>query len=170
MDNRTLKVIRSRTSTRQYLPKKVPLSKVLAVLEAGKYAPSGMNRQICSVLCVRKKSYVDKLIALGKELTGRANYYDASTIILVYGPKDDPFTKLDGSCILENMFIAAESLGLGSCWINQSEQLLSDPKGLRLRKSLGIKDTDYIVGTCILGYKASENTVKPRREDLVRII
>ena len=58
MENKVIKTIKARTSTRKYLDKKVPLKKLEAVLEAGKYAPSAMNRQICSILAIRKGSLV----------------------------------------------------------------------------------------------------------------
>lgn len=170
MENKIIKTIKNRTSTRSYLPKRVPIKKLQAVLEAGKYAPSGMNRQICSIYAIRKPSLVKKMHELAKEVANRDCYYSAPTIILVYGPRDDRFTQVDAACILENMFIAAESLGLGTCWINQSDELLNTPQGLKMRKKLGLKEEDYIVGTCILGYKNQETPVKSRREDLVKIL
>ena len=170
MENKVIKTIKSRTSTRSYLPKNVPLKKLEAILECGKMAPSGMNRQICSILLLRKKSLLNALKALGEEVRGRDCYYGAPVAILVYGPKEDKFTQVDAACILENMFVAAESLGLGTCWINQTEELLSSPKGLKLRKKLGIGEDQVVVGSCIVGYKDKETPVKPRREDLVRIL
>ena len=170
MENKIIKTIKARVSTRKYLPKNVPLKKLEAILECGKMAPSGMNRQICSILLLRKKSLLNALKALGEEVRGRDCYYGAPAAILVYGPKEDKFTQVDAACILENMFIAAESLGLGSCWINQTEELLSTPKGLKLRRKLGIGEDQVVVGTCIVGYKAQPSESKPRREDLVRII
>ena len=170
MKNKTLELIKSRVSCRSYSEKKVPLKKVLEIAEAGKFAPSGMNRQICSIYAIRKTSLVKKMHELAKEVANRDCYYSAPAIILVYGPRDDRFTQVDAACILENMFIAAESLGLGTCWINQSDELLNTPQGLKMRKKLGLKEEDYIVGTCIIGYKNQETPVKSRREDLVKIL
>lgn len=170
MENKVIKALLSRTSTRSYLDKKVPNKKLEAILEAGKYAPSAVNRQICHILAIKNKRYVSSLSELGKKVTNRNCYYDAPVIILVYGPRNDQFTIPDATCILENMFIAAEGLGLGSCWINQSEQILSDPQGLKLRKKLGISIDEYIVGSCIVGYKKEATPVKPRKEDMIKII
>ena len=170
MDNKVLKAIKGRTSTRSYLDKKVPLKKLEAVLEAGKYAPSARNRQICSILAIRKQRYVTAFAELAKKETGRECYYGATTLILVYGPRDDRFTEKDASCILENMFIAAESLNLGSCWINQTDELLNTKDGLKLRKKLGLNENDYVVGTCILGFAKEKGTIKPRKEDMIKII
>lgn len=171
MENKVIRTIKSRVSTRNYANKRVPIKKLEQVLEAGKLAPSGMNRQICSILALRKKTYVETLRKLAQEVRGKDSFYGASTLILVYGPRDDKFTVQDASCILENMFIATESLGLGSCWIDCVDELLNTPTGLKLRKKLGLTENDYVVGTCIVGYIAGDKPQpKPRREDLVRIL
>ena len=170
MENKVIKTIKSRTSTRSYLNKKVPLKKLEAVLEAGKYAPSAMNKQPCNILAIRKNSLVKKFHELAMEVANRECYYGANTLILVYGPRDDRFTQVDAACILQNMFIAAESLGLGSCWINQTDDLLNTPQGLKLRKKIGLTENDNVVGTCILGYKKEENPAKPRRDDTIKIL
>ena len=67
MANKTLECIYSRVSCREYDEKKVSLKKLEAILEAGKMAPSAMNRQIASITCVRSKSNIEKLRALSLE-------------------------------------------------------------------------------------------------------
>lgn len=170
MENKIIRTIKSRTSTRSYLDKKVPLKKLEAILEAGKYAPSAKNRQICNILAIRKKSLVASLAKLAQEETNRNCYYDASTLVLVYGPRDDRFTIQDAACILENMFIAAEALGIASCWINQTDDVLNSKAGQKLRKKLGLTENDFVVGTCILGYAKEKGQVRPRKEDMIKII
>ena len=170
MENKVIKTITSRTSTRSYLPKKVPLKKLEAVLEAGKFAPSAKNRQICHILAIRSGRYVNALHKLSNDVAQRDCFYGANTAILVYGPRDDGFTVQDASCILENMFIAAESLNLGACWMNQMDELLNSKQGIKLRNKLGLNENDYIVGTCLLGYKDKITDIKPRKEDMIKII
>ena len=169
--NRTIQTILNRTSNRDYTDKKVPLSKLNVILEAGKMAPSAMNVQRCNILVVRTKKYVEKLRALGLSLRGRDCFYNANTLILVYGPKEDDFTVQDASCILENMFIAATALNIQSCWINQVEDMFQLPEGKKVKKLLGIPEDARIVGTCVVGYsKDGKNPLpKPRKEDFVRI-
>ena len=75
MENKVLKTINSRVSVRKYNDKKVSLKKLEAVLEAGQMAPSGMNRQICSILALRNKRYVEALRKLGQDLKGRDCFY-----------------------------------------------------------------------------------------------
>ena len=100
---------------------------------------------------------------------GRDCMYGAKTILLVGGPRGDRFTDLDGSCVLENLFLAAHALKINTCWINQFDELFQDKDGLKVKKALGIPEDFRIVGSCILGYAKNPDTlkVKPRKEDFI---
>ena len=172
MSNKTIEIIKNRVSCRSYSDKKVSLKKVLEIAEAGKYAPSGMNRQIANIYVVNSKRYVEKLRNLSIKLRERDCMYGAKTVILVSGPRDDRFTHKDCSCVLENMFIAASALKVASCWINQFEDLFAEKEGIKVKKFLGIPEDQYIVGACILGYPANGEfpAVKDRKEDFIKVI
>lgn len=169
MSNKSVEIIKSRVSCRAYSEKKVPLKKVLEIAEAGKFAPSGMNRQICNIYVVNTKRNVEKLRNLSLKIGNRDCMYGAKTILLVAGPRGDRFTDLDGSCILENMFLAAHALKINSCWINQFDELLQTKDGLKVKKALGIPEESRIVGSCILGYAKDPSSLssKPRKEDFI---
>ena len=171
MKNKTLDLIKSRVSCRSYSEKKVPIKKVLEVAEAGKFAPSGKNRQICTIYVINSKRNIEKLRTLSLKVLNRDCMYGAKTIVLVGGPKGDYFTDLDGSCILENMFLAAHALKINSCWINQFDELLQSKDGLKVKKALGIPEEDRIVGSCILGYAKDPDSlqIKPRKEDFIKL-
>ena len=169
--NKVIETITSRVSCRSYNEKKVPLGKLNQILEAGKYAPSGRNRQISNILVVRNKNKLEKVRAALAAKFGRDCLYGANTLCIVYGKKDEPLMVQDGSCILENMFIAANALHIDSCWINQLEDLLIDPDYKSLRKMLGITEDYRVVGSVIFGYRKEENIpVKPRKEDFIRYL
>lgn len=172
MKNKALDLIKSRISCRNYSDKKVSLKKVMEIAEAGKFAPSGMNRQICNIYVINSKSKVEKLRKLSFQIRERDCMYGAKTIILVGGPRGDKFTDLDGACILENMFLAAHALKINSCWINQFDEFFQTKEGLKVKKSLGIPEDYRIVGSCILGYAKDESSlqVKERKEDFIKVI
>ena len=88
------------------------------------------------------------------------------------GPREDQFTLQDGSCILENMFLAAHALKIDSCWINQFDDLFQTADGLKVKKSLGIPEDFRVVGSCILGYAKDPDSlkVKDRKEDFIKVI
>ena len=172
MKNKTLDIIKSRVSCRSYSDKKVPLKKVLEIAEAGKYAPSGMNRQIANIYVVNSKRNVEKLRKLSLKIRENDCMYGAKTIILVGGPRGDRFTFQDCSCVLENMFVAAKALNVASCWINQFDELFNDKEGLKVKKSLGIPEDYCIVGSCALGYPNDPTSlkVKERKEDFIKVL
>ncbi len=172
MENKVIKTIKSRVSCRSYSDKKVSLKKAMMVAEAGKFAPSGMNRQIANIYVINSKRNVEKLRRLSLEIRNKDCMYGAKTIILVAGPRDDRFTYQDCSCILENMFVAAHSLNLASCWINQFDEFFQTKNGLKVKKALDIPEDFMVVGSCILGYPA-ENAVlavKDRKEDFIKVL
>lgn len=171
MANKTIQMIMSRVSCREYNEKKVSLGKLNQILEAGKYAPSAMNRQIASITCVRSKNKVEKLRELSQEVAKRDCMYGANTVVLVHGPRDDKFTVQDCSCVLENIFVAANALNIQSCWINQFDDLFSTPKGAKIKVRLGIPDDHRVVGAAILGYAKdpSKLIVKERKPNFISI-
>ena len=158
MANKSLELIKSRVSCREYSDKKVSLKKALEIAEAGKFAPSAMNRQICQIFVVNSKAKVEKLRTLSIKLRERDCMYGAKTVILVGGPRGDRFTVL-----------AAHALKINSCWINQFDELLLEKDGLKVKKALGIPEDFRIVGACILGYAKNPNALKskPRKEDFI---
>ena len=172
MENKVLKTIKGRVSCRDFSDKKVPFKKVLEIAEAGKFAPSAMNRQIANIYIVKSKRLVEKLRKLSFEVANRDCMYGAKTIILVAGPRGDRFTFQDCSCVLENMFVAAAALNVNSCWINQFDDLFAKKNGLKVKKALGIPEDSQIVGSCALGYskEPANLKVKDRKEDFIKVI
>ena len=68
MQNQTLAVIRTRRSVKKYTDQSVPRELVEAVVEAGMYAPSGMNRQSAIILAVTDKEMRDKLSRMNLDI------------------------------------------------------------------------------------------------------
>ena len=171
MENKVIKTIKNRVSCRSYNDKKVELSKVKQIVDAGVYAPTARNRQICNILVLRSKKYVERLRELSYDILQRDCFYGANTLVLVYASKDEKHYIQDCTCILENMFIAATSLNVCSCWINQVNDLFITPQGQKVKKSLKIPNDCYVVGTCILGYSDETDQLKVKeRKDFVRYL
>ena len=172
MANKVIETIRTRVSCREYDERKVSLGKLSQILEAGKMAPSAMNRQIAKITCVRTKSKVEQLRALSLEVGNRDCMYGGNTIVLVHAPRDDRFTVQDCSCVLENIFLAAHALKIDSCWINQFDEFFQTKNGLKVKKALGIPEDFMIVGSCALGYPAENAAlaVKERKADFIKVL
>lgn len=177
--NQTIENIISRRSVKKYEAKEVPVELVEQVVKAGMYAPSGMNMQSAKIIAVMNKDMRDRLsrinlgIITGRNLktsSGHSDpFYGAPVVLVVLAKKEVGTNIYDGSLVMENMMIAANSLGLGSCWIHRAKETFETEEGKQILAELGIKDEYVGIGNCILGY-AAPDALKPqaeRKEDFV---
>ena len=170
MENDFLKVIETRRSCRKYKPEQITDEELKAVLEAGTYAPTSRGMQSPYIVAVQKKEVLARLAKMNAEIMGVTSnpYYDAPTYVLVFAPSLANNPVQDGCCVLENMMLAAHSLGLGSCWIHRARETFDSEAGKALLKQWGIPETYRGVGFCILGYAAGElPQPKPRKNDQI---
>jgi len=177
--NQTIQNIIARRSVKKYLDKEVPQELVEQVVKAGTYAPSGMNRQSPIILAVTNREMRDRLsrinleIVIGRNLTTSSGhndpFYGAPVVLVVLAKKESGTRIYDGSLVMENMMVAAQSLGLGSCWIHRAKETFETEEGQQILRDLGIEEEYEGIGNCILGY-ADEDALKPqapRKEDYV---
>ncbi len=173
MENKFLELIETRRSCRKYLAEQIKDEELNAVLRAGTFAPSGMGWQSSFIVAVQNPEMKAKLEKMNAAVRGKNGnpYYDAPTYILVFSPTDCQFGIQDATCILENMMLAAHSLGLGSCWINREIEMFATEEGKALMKEMGLPEGLGGVGAIALGYPAAEPSPrKERKEGYARII
>ena len=173
MENDFLKVIETRRSCRKYKPEQITDEELKAVLEAGTYAPTSRGMQSPYIVAVQKKEVLARLAKMNAEIMGVTSnpYYDAPTYVLVFAPSLANNPVQDGSCVLENMMLAAHALGLGSCWIHRAKEEFELPEGKEILKQLGIEGDYEGIGHCILGYAdCPEPQAAPRKENRVYYI
>ena len=122
MKNDFLTLIKTRRSIRAYKPDAVPADTLARVLEAGTYAPSAMGEQSATIVAVETKAYRDRLTKLNAAVIGRDvdPYYGAPVIVVVLGDGERANYLADGSCVLENLMLAAHAEGLGTVWVNRT--------------------------------------------------
>lgn len=70
---------------------------------------------------------------------------------------------MDCACALENIFLAAKSLGIGSCWINQLRQTCDDPDVRAFLTKLGVPENHKVYGCAALGYASADAPVKEKK-------
>ena len=159
-----MKNLLERRSIRRYKETQVPDELLDQVLEAGLYAPTGMNRQNVVMVAVRDKETRDKLSKMNAAVMGAQNdpFYGAPCVIVVLGDAENYPVVENGSLVLGNLMNAAHALGLGSCWIHRAKQTFETEEGKELLRTWGLKDTLVGVGNCILGYPDEEPVARPR--------
>ena len=159
-------ILLNRRSIRKYKPDQVSDAQLDAVLEAGLYAPSGMNTQNTVMVAVRDKETRDQLSRMNAAVMGVDSdpFYGAPCVIVVLVDPERYTWIEDGSLVMGNLMLGAYQQGLGSCWIHRAQQMFDSPEGKELLKKWGLSENLRGVGNCILGYADEEPEAKPRKE------
>ena len=171
--NETMTTLLNRRSIRAFKPEQITDEELNAVLEAGKYAPSGANQQSALFIVVQDRDTRETLSRMNRAVNGGDSdpYYGAPTVVLVLADTSKVTPVEDASLALGNMFNAAHSLGLGSCWVHRERQMFESDEGKALLRKWGVEG-DYVgVGSCILGYPDGEHPeAAPRKDDFVVMV
>lgn len=172
IQNEVLSAIAARRSCRAYQPEQIKPEELQAVVEAGTWAPTAMNRQSPMIVAVQDKATRDRFSALNAQIMGRDGdpFYGAPTVLVVLADQQIPTYVEDGSLVLGNLLLAASSIGLGSCWINRAKETFDREEGKALLRQWGLDPERYRgVGNCILGYPAPGGIkpAAPRKPDYV---
>lgn len=179
IDNLTLQVIKRRRSIRAYRPEQVSADEVRAVVEAGLYAPHAGD-QDWHFTVVQNWELLQRLNLVAKEAARGSGLewlqrlgndptfdclYGAPTLVIVSGNGQSPIP-LDSDCAAatENLLLAAESVGLGSCWIYFILLAFQSSQAAGLRQELQIPEGYRPYTSVALGYKQAEGEPVPARK------
>ncbi len=171
----TLDIIKSRRSTRKFKPDMPVKADIEKVTEAGTYAATGRGKQSPIIIAVTNKQLRDKLSAENARIMGKDEsfdpFYGAPVVLIVLADKTVPTHVYDGSLVMGNLMLAAEDLGLASCWIHRAREEFETDEYKKLLCSLGIEGEYEGIGHCVLGYAdGSAAEPAPRKKDYVYYI
>ncbi len=162
--NKVLETILNRRSIREFQDAPIPEELLSAIVQAGLAAPSAMNQQSWH-FTVLEGAAAKRYRAYCAEKLGTDRYYGAPAVILVFGKKDAIAPLCDGSLAIGNMLLAAESLGVGSCWVHCVNDLFREEGTAR---EWGVPAGYRPVGSVALGFPSGERpAAKPRIADAV---
>lgn len=155
----TLTAIKQRRSIRKYKNRPIEPEKLDAVLEAARLAPSARNAQLWKFVVVQDES-------VRNQLAEATNYkFIAEAPVVIAGVSLDPERVMrcevpayavDLAIAMTNITLAAQALGLGTCWIGGFDQQIA-------REVLGIPEKYKIVELMPLGYPEEEPPARPRK-------
>lgn len=171
MKNAVLKVLEERRSVRSYQEKQVEKEALDAILRAGTYAATGMNRQSPIIVAVQDAETIQTLSAMNAAVMGREGsdpFYGAPTVVIVLADPNVRTYVEDGSLVIGNMMNAAFSLGVDSCWIHRAKEVFATEEGKALLKEWGISGEYVGVGNLILGYREGDlPAARPRKDNYI---
>ena len=91
-------------------------------------------------------------------------FYGAPVVLVVLASAAMPTRVYDGSATIENMLLAAQSLGLGGHWIHRAKEEFEESRYKELLASLGVEGDYEGIGHVVIGYPDAEKA-QPARKD-----
>ena len=179
--NAVIEAIKNRRSVRAYESRGISREKLEAIIEAGRWAPSGMNLQLWRFVVVEHAGFRRKLhdVAVPRyyQLRGRLGvsaavrkpiddavedpvFYSAPVMVFVIGTKLATYAD-DCPMVCQNIMLAAYSFGIGSCWVGYGQLALQDEE---VRAALELKDDEQVFGPILLGYAEGGFPEPPRKK------
>ncbi len=155
------KVIEGRESCRNYDPdKSVPQQILQEIAEAGRAAPSACNLQPWKFLFISS----DELLSKVKNSYGSRWVDAAPHFLVVVGKRSSAWVRADGynsletdlTIAMDHMILAAESFGIGTCWIAAFDDA-------KLRKALLLDEEEEAFAITPLGYLPAERDKKANK-------
>lgn len=176
--NDVIKAIMDRRSIRRYLDKPVEHEKLEVVVRCGINAPSAVNRQPWIVRVVEDQQLIKDVTEVYKKENAEqvkrdANFKNmfrnAPNLICVCTPKNGG--DLDAGLLGENMMLAAQSLGLGTCCLGGPVRFLNSNANAKFFiDRLDIPEGYQLNYILAIGYPDESPAAKPRDPSKVKFI
>jgi len=156
----TLEAIKSRRSVREFTDEGVSDRSIEEIIEAGRWAPSGLNNQAWRFIAARNTDT--------KEVLSKLTHYGAiiknsQVLIVVFLDSDQVYDRTKdvqsiGACI-QNLLLAIHSLGFGGVWLGE---ILRNKE--TVNKVLGTPDSYELMAVVALGHPVMKNRVSDRKD------
>jgi len=152
-----MKILLNRRSVKSYKKDAVPQELLEKITEAGKNAPTGMNRQSPVMVAITNPETLRDISKLNAGILGTDSdpFYGAKDMIIVLAKKEGTYI-YDGSLAMGNLLNAAWSADVGAIWIHRAKEVFESEEGKVLLKEWGITDDVEGIGFCMLGYTKDE--------------
>ena len=170
--NEILNAMKDRRSIRSFKPDMPEKKLIEEIIEAGLYAPSGMDRQPVMIIAVTNKEERDRIMEANRKIGGWDEgfdpFYGAPVILMVLARKEVSTHVYDGSLVMGNLMLGAYSLGLGSIWIHRAKEEFERAEFKAMLAKLGVEGEWEGIGHCAVGYvKDAPAPAAARKENRV---
>jgi nitroreductase len=172
-----------RRAVRNYTPRIIGQAVIRALLDAAVRAPTAMHEEPWSFAVIQDRNLLNRLSDSAKErvrseaqgsdshhakhsleLVNKPDFhvfYNAGTLIVIYGKFQGPFVVADCWLAAENLMLAACAKGLGTCVIGFAVSALNTPEW---KAELKIPAEMTAIAPIIVGAPAGETPAVPRKQ------
>ncbi|MDD6036170.1 MAG: AMP-binding protein [Lachnospiraceae bacterium] len=173
--NPVISTILSRRSIRKFTSQEIEKKVLDLILTAAIHAPSGHNLQTWQFSILQKQEEIEKLKTVTKEVTVKKKkilygWENPKVLILISNDRRNPYGIQDCSCAAQNIFLAAESFGIGSVWLNPLMTICDEPEIRSLLDSYGIPKEHIVWAAVALGYPQEKGTKLAKKNDVIHYV
>ena len=147
-----LEAIKKRRSVREFTGEAIPRGDLETIIDAGRVAPSGHNKQPWDFIVVTERAMIEKLKIASQWME------KAGAIIAVVLDPASRWWLEDGAAAVENMLIASTALGYGSCWLEG----YTLPREEEFKKLLGVPEDRRLLTLIPIGVPVEWPTVEKK--------
>ncbi len=153
MEDKMLDLFKKRRSIRTFKEEKMPKEMIQDIIRAGLLAPSSKNKKPVEFIVVEDMETLQKLKACKNKGSNGLDTAPCAIAVIGDSRKSDVWIE-DASIASCFMQLEAESLGLGSVWIQiRKRQSNSDDSEKEVRKVLNIPEGYGVLNILAVGYK-----------------
>lgn len=154
----TLEAIRKRRSIRKYTGDAVPKADLVTIVDAGRLAATGNNKQPWEFIVVTERAMIQEFKISGTWIT------QANAVIAVVMDPTSRWWVEDGAAAIQNMLLASTALGYGACWV-EGDALTREEQ---LKKLLGVPHDRRLMALVPIG--APAETPSPEKKLLEQVL
>jgi len=182
--NETMNNITERFSCRDFEAAPLTDAQVETLVSAALASPSAMNLQPWHIVVVRDKALIDEMDLYAMELLAQEEdkslyermmsrggklFYNAPFLLVILADETH-YAMLDSGILCENVVLAAQSIGLGTCIVGMVRVPLSGPRGDEFKKRLKFPEGyKFAVGVLAGGIKSGKEPHELDREKVTYV-
>jgi nitroreductase len=165
MDNPVLDAIKNRRSVARFESTQLRDEELEAILEAGRWAPSWLNKQPWSFIVIKDQKIKQELSEVVPTTFVQGLKEAPVCIAISVDPEEDPYHYLEGGAVAsQNMVLAAQSLGLHSSWIGIFDvKEHKNSAESRVKKILEVPKKHRVISLLPIGHSKYETPKKDRK-------
>lgn len=172
--NDVINNILTRRSIRDFSEKEISKEDMEVLLQSAIYAPSGCGKQTWKFTGILNQELISEAADVIAKVLDRDrntyNFYGATALVVTTNEADSPWGRCDNACAMENMMLAAHSMGIGSVWINQFMGQAENQDVRAFLTKIGVPENHITYGVVALGYSKSEAKGKVEKKSQFEII
>ena len=178
--NNLIETILKRRSIRSYTDEPLTQSEIDTLISCAKMSPSGRNGQPLLLRVVTDKNLLEDFNhnmwdSIGENTKPYTRcdtnpvYHGAPAMFFLFSETENT-CYMDAGIMVENIAIAAEALGLGSCIIGSCGAVFDGDFSCKWHKILQIPERNPFMIAIVVGHKNENPEVKPRKDENYTII